>query len=192
MWGDGGAYAVWVGYLKRWGADLRTADEPLPALQQQDFAPETWVRLTNHIVDAVNGRLRAWTEAFVADVSSARSEFAYGRGLVSARTGLTSVLRLVDNPALPADLREQLRGQVERQVTSMQQSLEKEVAELERQGWSRAEAETRRRSVRDNPLTADLTAPPAPAQPAAVLPPDAPDPWAQDLTGRPRRRLVID
>jgi hypothetical protein len=192
VWGDGGDYAAWTSYLQRWQADLRTADEPLPALRSEDFAPQTWVRLTNHIIDAINGRLRAWTDAFMADVGAARSEFAFSRALVGARTGLASVLRLADHASLPEDLRGQLRGQVERQIRSMQQTLEQDTAGLEREGWSRADAEVRRRSVRESPLTAVLTAPTPPPAPDSGPAENTPDPWAFDPSQRPRRRLVID
>lgn len=192
MWGDGGAYAAWTSYLQRWQADLRTGDEPLPPLGRDDFAPQTWVRLTNHIIDAINARLRACTEALAADAVSARSEFAFGRALVGARTGLASVLRLAGHPSLPEDLRTQLRGMAEQQVRSLQQSLDEESAGLEREGWTRANAEIRRRTIRETPLTAVLTAAPVPQQPVGGPADGAPDPWAFDPTARPRRRLVID
>ena len=192
MWGDGGAYAVWTSYLHRWGADLRTPDEPLPPLRQEDLAPATWVRLTNHIVDAINGRLRAWTDAFAADMGAARSAFAYGQSLIHARTGLASVLRLAGHPSLPEDLRAQLRGMVEGQIRSLQQSLDDEAADLERRGVPRADAEVQRRMLRETPLTAVLSQPPAPEPPAPGQPGTQPDPWAFDPAQRPRRRLVID
>jgi hypothetical protein len=192
VWGDGGAYAAWTSYLERWQADLRTADEPLPPLGRDDFAPQTWVRLTNHIIDAINGRLRAWTDAFTADVAASRSEFAFGRAMVGARTGLASVLRLADHTSLQEDVRIQLRGMVEQQIKSLQQSLQEDTAGLERDGWSRADAEARRRTVRDSPLTAVLTTPATPTAPAATPAEGAPDPWGFDPSQRPRRRLVID
>ena len=195
MWGDGGAYAAWTSYLQRWQADLRTGDEPLPPLAREDFAPETWVRLTNHIIDAINARLRACTDALVADAASTRSEFAFGRALVGARTGLASILRLAGHPSLPDDLRTQLRGMTEQQISSLQKSLDDDAAGLEREGWTRATAEIRRRTIREAPLTAVLTAAaaaPVTPQPTGAPADGAPDPWAFDPTARPRRRLVID
>jgi hypothetical protein len=188
VWGDGGAYAAWTTYLQAWGTDLRTTDERLPVLGRDDFAPETWVRLTNRIIDAINARLRAWTTAVSAEISTAGSEHAVGRALVSSRVGLASILRLADHPSLPDDLRGQLRKQVEEQIASIQQSLIDDAAGLQSQGWTRSAAEARQRTVRENPLLAVLNSPAASSATGAP----AADPWAFDRTQRPRRHLVID
>jgi hypothetical protein len=193
VWGDGGAYAAWAAYLERWQKDLGTADDALPPLAQADFATDTWIRLTNRLIDAINGRLRLWSDALTADLGRATSEFAAGRSLGQARIGLQTLLRLVDHPGLPADLREQLRGLVERQITSLQRSLTDSLERQAASGGPREAIEARRRTLRDNPLTAVLTAPAsaAPAPGAPVVAPTA-DPWAYDPSQPPRRTLAID
>ena len=191
MWGDGGAYATWTTYVARWGADLGVSDEHLPTLGQEDFAPQTWVRLTNHIIDAINARLRLCTTALTTDMASARSEFAVGQALVRARTGLASVLRLASHPSLPEDLRGRLRGMVEQQIVSVQQSLQQDGDGLERSGWRRADADARRSTIKNNPLTGVLTSAMAAPQ-AAPGAADAPPAWAPDPGRRPQRQLFVD
>jgi hypothetical protein len=193
MWGDGGAYAAWATYLERWSKDLGTPDDGLPTLAQADFAPETWVRLTNRIIDALNARMRLWSTALTTDLGQAATEFAAGRALGQARTGLASLMRLAGHPGLPADLREQLRAVVEQQVTSVQRSLEDSLQRQAAAGGPRAAIEARRRTFRDNPLTAVLGGPPAAAPGTPSVPPaPAADPWAYDPTAPPRRTLAID
>jgi hypothetical protein len=192
VWGDGGAYAAWTAFLQRWGADLRVGDEPLPSLAREDFQPDTWVRLTNHLVDAVNGRFRLWGTALTADIGRAESEFAAGRALANARVGLLSVLRLVQHPSLPPDLREQLTGMAGQQISSLQDSLERQMDRMAAGAGGRAAVEARRRTLRENPLTAVLSPPTpvGPAPPTAAAP--AADPWAFDPTARSRRTLAVD
>jgi len=191
VWGDGGAYATWTAYLARWGADLGVADEPLPPLAQEDFAPQTWVRLTNHVLDAINARIRLCLDALTNDMASARSEFAFGQALIRARTGFASILRLAGSPSLPEDLRGRLREMVEQQIVSVQQSLQRDGEDLERSGMRRADADARRTTIRSNPLTGVLTS--AMAVPQAVPgAADAPPAWAPDPGRRPQRQLFVD
>lgn len=189
MWGDGGTYGAWSSYLRTWSKALGTPDgSRLPAVAPADFTPETWVRLTDQIVDALNARLRLWSDAVSTDVSAATSEIAAGRALVHGRVGIGAVLGLADHPSLPADLRAQLRALVEQQIRSMQRSLEDQLDRLGRQGATRDQVEQRRRTFRDNALTAVLSAgPAASAVPAGV------DAWAAaDVTAPRRRRLAVD
>lgn len=194
MWGDGGSYAAWTSYLERWGSRLQAIEEPLPALGQDYFDPDTWVRLEDHLIDAFNSRLRLWSTALTSALGEATDEFAVGRALVNARIGLLSVLGLADHPGLPGSLREQLRGLVERQIRFVQQSLEREVDRLSAEGWPRAQAEARRRTLRENPLTAVLSGggQPATAARPAPFPTGATDPWAFDLTRPSRRHIALD
>jgi hypothetical protein len=189
VWGDGGAYGAWAAYLDQWSSNLAPSDGAgLPVVAREDFAPQTWVRLTDRILDAINGRLRLWSTAVGTDLSVADSEFAAGRALVNGRVGITAVLALAEHPSLPSDLREQLRRLVEQQIRSVQQSLEEQIDRLDQQGVPRMQVEQRRRTLRDNPLTAALAAP------AYTGPPAPPaDPWAAvDITQPRARRLAID
>lgn len=187
MWGDGGAYGAWAAYLEQFSSEATPPDgSRLPALAEEDFAPETWVRLTHRIVDAVNARLRIWATAVSTDLSRSSDEFAAGRALAHGRVGVAAVLALAEHPSLPADLREQLRGLVDTQIRSVQQSLEEQLDRIGRHGGDRLQVEQRRRTLRDNPLTAALTGAPTVPVPGA-------DPWASTDPTRPRtRRLAID
>lgn len=134
-----------------------------------------------------------WSAALTTDLGQAPTEFSAGRALGQARTGLVSLLRLADHRGLPADLREQLRGLVEQQINSVQRSLEESLERQAGSGGPRQAIEARRQTLRDNPLTAVLTSPPAAAPGAAAVPPaPAVDPWAYDPTSPPRRTLAID
>jgi hypothetical protein len=192
VWGDGGAYGAWVAHLERWGRDLGVGNAELPALRQDDLAPETWARLTNRIVDAMSGRLNLWATAFSSDLSRADSEFSAGRALTQARVGLTSVLALAGHPSLPEDLRRKLRETIEQKINSLQHQLAQELDRATQQGWDRSSIEARRRTLRENSLTAVLTSPAPPPSPGVPVAPAAPDPWASVAPDRPRRRLVVD
>ena len=189
MWGDGGAYGAWAAHLDRWSSNLTPSDAGvLPVIAREDFAPQTWVRLTDRILDAINARLRLWSTAVGTDLSAADSEFAAGRALVNGRVGIAAVLALAEHPSLPDDLREQLRGLVEQQIHAVQRSLEEQLDRLDRQGVSRIQIEQRRRTLRDNPLTAALSAPTTAGPPVPAV-----DPWAGiDITQPRTRRLAID
>ena len=188
MWGDGGAYGAWAAHLERWQAGLAAVEGELPTLAQEDFAPQTWVRLTNRIIDALNARMKLWSAALTTDLGQSRTEFSAGRALDQARIGLVSLLRLADHPGLPRDLREQLRGLIEQQINSVQRSLEESLERQARSGGHREAVEARRRTLRDNALTSVLSAPPTAT---ASVPPSI-DPWAYDPTAPPRRTLAVD
>lgn len=188
MWGDGGAYAAWARYLDAWRSGLGEPNAALPVIDDKDLSPETWVRLTNRIVDALDARLGLWSSALTADLAKSTSEFGAGRALSQGRIGLTSMFRLCEHPGLPTDLRRQLRELIEQQVRSIQSTLEESLRRQEAAGAPRTAIEARRRTIRDNPLTTVLgnVGPPTPdgRRPA--------DPWTFDPGGPSRRRLIVD
>ena len=182
--GDGGAYQTWVTFLHAWAAGEPVDPAALPALRQEDFDADTWVRLTTHVVTAFGARLARWSEGLVRALNEARDEFGFGRELAQARTGLRSVRALAAHPGLPESLRSKLGELVDEQIPRLQAQLEQNLEDEARRGADARFVERRRRTLRDNALTAVLKSPEAaPAPPA--------DPWASYAPGAPTRRRVL-
>jgi hypothetical protein len=178
LWGDGGAYQAWVGFLRRWAA-LEPADPAkLPALVQEQYDADTWVRLTEHLTTALDTRLGTWAESLVRALDQARDEFSYGRELAQARTGLHTVRALAAHPGLPESLRTRLTELVDRQIPQVQVQLEQNLDHEARRGADPRTVERRRRTLRDNALTGALTVR------------TTQDGWAYDPAAPSRRRIV--
>ena len=109
---------------------------------------------------------------------------AYEQELAQARTGLRSVRALAAHPGLPESLRSKLGELVDEQIPRLQAQLEQNLEDEARRGADARFVERRRRTLRDNALTAVLKSPEAaPAPPA--------DPWASYAPGAPTRRRVL-
>ncbi|OIJ65162.1 hypothetical protein [Streptomyces mangrovisoli] len=181
LWADGGPYQAWVDHLRRWAALEPVDPAALPPLTQEQFDADTWARLTAHLTGALTARLVAWADAMVRALAQAHDEFSYGRELAQARTGLHTVRALAAHPGLPASLRERLTALVDEQIPQVQAQLERGLEEEARRGTDPRRVEARRRTLRDNALTATLGAPPPPAPG---------QPWAYDPAAPPRRRIL--
>lgn len=202
-WGHGGPYETWVEFLRRWAAEEPVAPGALPPLADDRFPAETWERLAEHLSRALDTRLTTWADRLVAALLAASDEFSAGRALAQARNGLRAVRAVAAHPGLPETTRTRLTDMVDGQIRDLQDQLERslDLAAAEN-GSDPRWVEQRRRTFRDNPLTAALPAgPPAPgkaaargkADPNAVPIPDPdPDPWAVDPAARPRRRVITD
>lgn len=178
MWGDGGPYARWAGFLEQWSAGAPVDPAGLPPLAQADLPPDGWERLGNRISEAISVRLQQWARALTAGLGVARDEFSVARTLVQARGGLHAVRGLATHPALPADLRDRLAEIVDTAIASAQQQLERQVDGMRRDRTPQSAVDARLRTIRDNPLTAVTAAPRPPG----------PDAW---LGGSAVRRRVI-
>ncbi|MEI5103891.1 hypothetical protein RB200_42230 [Streptomyces sp. PmtG] len=198
-WGHGGPYHAWVDFLRRWAAEEDVRADVLPALADDRFAGETWERLARHLTTALDLRLRAWGGRLTRALHTAADEFSYGRELAQARVGLRAIRAVAGHPGLPDGLRHGAAELVDRHIVALQEQLERGVDEAERSGGIDARhAERRRRTLRDNPLTAATgpkagAGPEAGPGPAPDQRPRAPaDPWgARDPTGPPPRRRVV-
>jgi hypothetical protein len=172
MWADGGPYERWSTALRRWGAGEQSDLAGLPPLAGEDFSEDQWLRLANHLADALSKRLDLWSAALARAIGEATDEFGVARALTQARAGLRPIRAAAAHPGLPADLATKFLELVDTQVRSMQQSLEKVPDEMRRSGTDAALAELRRRTIRESPLTAQ-----------------APQPWLGPA--EPLRRRVI-
>jgi hypothetical protein len=184
LWGDGGVYQTWVGFLRAWAAFEPVDPAALPPLEQEHFEADTWVRLTGHILTAFTARLARWSEDLVRALNEARDEFGFGRELAHARTGLRSVRALAAHPGLPETLRTELGRLIDERIPALQAQLEQNLERDARGGLDARFVEQRRRTLRDNALTAVLT----PTDPPSAPPPD---PWASYDPGAPPRRRII-
>ncbi|WP_329570760.1 hypothetical protein [Streptomyces sp. NBC_01361] len=186
FWGHGGPYETWVDFLRRWSAEEPADPAAVPALTRQDYETETWERLVEHFAAALDKRLQAWADRLVRAMAAADDEFTAGRELAQARAGLHTVRALAGHPGLPADLREQFTGLVDREIGELQAQLEQHLDRMAQNGADPRWTEQRRRTLRDNGLTA------VSAQAAAPDTESAQDPWAGSPPDRPRRRIVLD
>jgi hypothetical protein len=180
----GGSYQAWADYLEGWAAG-RTDGRPPPALAGEDLPADIWQRLLVRIRDAVNLRLQNWADAMVAAVSAAPDEFSAGRALAQARAGLREIRALVAHPSLPDDFSTRLLKSVDDEARSLQSAIETELDRAVAGGEDPRWVEARRRTVRDNRLTAVLD------EEARSPARDAPPAWSYDPAGG-RRRVIGD
>lgn len=193
LWGHGGAYQEWVEFLRRWAAFEPVDPGALPPVHEGAYDGDTMARLTRHLTQALGTRLQAWADTLVRAMEAATDEFSAGRELAQARIGLQSIRLLARHPGLPERLREQLTELVDRQVPDLQAQLERSLEEVARADGADAYwVEQRRRTLRDNALTAVLGQDPAAAPAPSPARPPA-DAWAAyDPAAAPRRRVVTD
>ncbi|MFC9278871.1 hypothetical protein [Streptomyces collinus] len=178
LWGDGGPYQAWVGFLGRWAAHESADPAGLPPLAEEQYDSDTWARLTQHLTGALNTRLVTWAEHLVRALGEARDEFSFGRELAQARTGLHTIRALAAHPGLPESLRTRLTELVDNEITQVQAQLERNLDAEARRGTDPRLVERRRRTLRDNALTATFTVSPGP------------DAWSYDPAAPPRRRIL--
>lgn len=186
MWSTGGAYNDWAAFLDRWAAGETMDSTQLPVLEPADFAGDTWERLVRRLTDALSRRLQSWADGLSRAMAESTDEFSVGRALGQARSGLRSVRALAQHPGLPQDLRDRLVDLVDRQVRSAQQSLEEQVDRMRSSGVAAPHVEARRRTIRDNPLTAATAEQPATSAAAAT------GDWFVDPFATGRRRVILD
>ncbi|MCX4479056.1 hypothetical protein OOK44_21825 [Streptomyces cellulosae] len=184
-WGHGGPYETWVDCLRRWAAEENPRLDILPRLAQEDFPAETWERFALHLGEALDTRLKAWADRLTEALLAAPDEFSAGRELAQARAGLLTVRAVAGHLGLPESLRSKFRELVDSQIKDLQQQLERRLDDLAAANGSDPRwVEQRRRTLRDNALTATLM----PSVPGA-----ADDPWARThAADRPRRRVITD
>ena len=185
MWGGGGHYNAWAGFLERWGRGEQLDPATLPSLRREDFQGDSWERLTNRISEALSQRLNGWQEAVTKGMTGATDEFGVARVLGHARWGLRPIRALAAHPGLPSELAEQLLAAVDRQVRSAQESLEDQIERSRRAGLDRRAAEALLRIVRDNDLTVVTTEDPADTGQRGVAA------WAIDPAAQSRRRVIL-
>ncbi|GAA4951732.1 hypothetical protein [Actinoplanes utahensis] len=183
MWVTGGAFQTWAGFLDRWAAGEAADPATLPALDPGHFAGDSWARLTQRITAALDRRLTTWSATLSRELSAARDEFTAAHALHQARRQLAPIRALAAAPALPEELRTRLPALIDSRIHSVQDQLEQHVDRMRRAGMPHRAVEARRRTIRDNPLTAALTSPPAPGPGAG---------WAIDPAAAPRRRVTLD
>ncbi|MGK4585519.1 hypothetical protein [Kitasatospora sp. HPMI-4] len=176
----GGPYQAWADFLERWAGGEPVDGAGLPPLAPGDFPADTLDRLRARLESAFNQRLQGWADALTAAMNAAGDEFAVGRAVAQARGGLHRVRALAAHPALPEELRAQLAGLLDDTVRRIQRDLESDLERLTTLGADPRVVEARRRTLRDNPLTAVIAQPP-PADPSG---------WSYDPTAAPRRRII--
>ncbi|KIF77196.1 hypothetical protein QR77_31700 [Streptomyces sp. 150FB] len=184
LWAGGGSYQAWADYLEGW-ATGRTDGPPPPALDPEDLPADTWQRLLVRIGEAVSLRLQNWADAMITAVSTAPDEFSAGRALAQSRVGLREVRALASHPSLPEDFSKRLLKAVDQRTQNLQSAIETELDGAVAKGQDPRWVEARRRTVRDNRLTAvlddDARAPAA----------EAPHVWSYDPAAG-RRRVIGD
>src|SRR4051812_44747015 len=192
MWISGGAYDAWVTFLDRWSAGETIPMDALPALRPQDYPADGWVRISDRLLAAISARLQRWADSLTRAIGAARDEFAAGAALAQARDGVYAVRALAAHPGLPPELREKVQELVEHQVRTAQESLERQVDQLRRQGVPAQQVEARLRTLRDNRLSAAAGTAAAGTASGGTAGGRPSAGWAVDLTAPPRRRVIVD
>ncbi|MER7585246.1 hypothetical protein [Kitasatospora sp. NPDC097691] len=180
LWSSGGTYRAWADFLERWARGGPEADAALPPLVLADFPADTRERIRVRITEALTRRLQGWSDALTAALNAAPDEFGAGRALAQARTGLRAVRALAEHPGLDEEFRAKLTDVLDAQIRRSQADLEHELGRLAALDADPAWLEERRRTLRDNPLTAVI----------AETAPAARDGWSYDPAAAPRRRIV--
>lgn len=161
-WGGESTYQIWARTLEEWAVGRRTDPLQLPPLSADDLPADTWQRLLARIASAVDRRLQSGLDLMVREVNDAADEFSVGRALTRGRDVLRSVRSVITHASLPADFRGRMAILMDEHTQRLQEDLERGVQSLLADGADPQAVETRRRTLRDNPLTAVLSEPSAP------------------------------
>ena len=182
LWGGGGQYQAWADFLERWAAGEPADPTTLPPIAVSDFAGDGLARLSNRFTGALSRRLGSWAESLSRACAAETDEFAVARALAQARAGLLPIRALATHPGLPADFGARAKDMVDRTIRSAQDSLERQVESMLRAGYPANAVDARRRTVRDNSLTATIRA-------CGDKPVDG---WYVDPDAPRRRRVITD
>lgn len=147
-------YETWVLTLRAWAADPRTPLDHLPALAADQFTPDTYGRLIDHLVHAINAATDRWESALQHVTTTARTDHDLAAGLVDLRNTLARRVQLVSHPALPAEIRDALMKENRSTIERFQREFEEALANQARAGHVlRAELDRMLATVRNNPFT---------------------------------------
>ena len=120
-------YETWVLTLRAWSQDPTLSLEQLPALADDTFTPDTYGRLMNHVLAAVQAVSNRWHEGLVRTMRDAVTPFDLARELVGLRATLSRRVQLATHPALPEGVRQVLTESLRRDVERYQADLESAV-----------------------------------------------------------------
>ena len=183
-------YQEWAEYLERWSEGGQVDSAALGPLDEDAYAGDTWKRLTERFTGALSRRLELWEVSLNRALGAAADEVEFGRALQQSRAGLRAIRALAADERLPEHLRTGLTGTVDGAVNGTQEQLEESADRLRGTGDGNRRAEARRRTVRENPLTAviDGSVVEKAAAANAAEPPTASA--ATDPFDTPRRRIL--
>lgn len=147
-------YEVWVLTLRRWSDDPRTPLHHLPSLADDTFTPDTYQRLVEHLLKALQKVNSRWMDSLGAAFTRAAGPHDLARELQALRVTLGRRLELSTHPSLPAGIRDTLLRDLRRDVDRYQQEIEDGVRRQTESGRIHtAAAEKLLRVVRENPLS---------------------------------------
>lgn len=150
-------YELWVRGLRAWGDDPSHDLSGLPSLTAQSFSPATYQRLIRHLHLAISQMMQTWSADLQRAVSDASDEYAMARELVRVRGPLARRVQLAKHPGLPTEISQALDEQTRKDITTMQQELERTVMKSSNGSTSSRTSNDRLLAViRQNKLTAVL------------------------------------
>jgi hypothetical protein len=146
-------YAAWADWLAAFGRGQDLPTTHLLALGDS-MGPDMYSRVLYRLNEAFVARQELWVEAFVRDSAMLdRTPLALATNMIQARARLRPLVDLTRNELLPEPVREVFAEALTDVVDSMQENLANSVRQ------SAHGADTLLTVVRDNDLTAALTAP---------------------------------
>jgi hypothetical protein len=190
IWAGGGEYHSWAGFLESWARSGAAADPSrLPRLERERFPGDTWERLARRMAEALEERLQRWADGLTGAMTHAADEFSVGRALAQARSELAAIRDLAGHEGLDTGVREALSRAVDKQIGRLQKDMEQDLSRLRREGTiDERRYNARLRTLRDNPLTAVISAGPA----SGPGPAPARRAWDPGPGTVPGRRLFTD
>lgn len=147
-------YETWVLTLRAWSSDPRTPLDHLPALASDMFTPDTYGRLIDHLVRAIQAATERWEGALHQLTATARTDQELAMGLVDLRNTLARRVQLVSHPALPPEIRDALTKENRAAIERFQHEFEEALMNQARAGHAlQAGLQQTLATVRANPFT---------------------------------------
>jgi len=176
-------YSEWVPLLERFaGGD--DAVLPLLGVGSVDLGPGVAERLTQRVFQTFNARVQEAQRKLQRDLgASFGSTASLSAALVSVRRTLQVLARFAALPALPVQVQDHLRGELERIARALGQDLE---SSARRQGLA---AESLLLVIRQNPLTLPERTPEL--QAASVSAMAGTGALPDSTPGATRRRIIL-
>jgi hypothetical protein len=151
------AYETWVLTLRAWAEDPLIAIDHLPPLDDATFTPDTYARLFEHLLAALEKVSNRWHDGLERAWKVSHDRFALAQELVALRASLARRVQLASHPSLPEGARTVLRTRTWEDVHRYQREIEEAVVALGTDGTvGRDEVEEMLAVVRENPFTAVL------------------------------------
>ena len=187
---ENGPYPIWVARLSMWSKDPSTSLVGLPHLDETTFDQDTYMRLMQHLNEAVRVFMDQWNRELGNAFQRASSDHEIANELIRLRHLLEPRLRLARHESWPDTIRRALMSGLEEDLRSIQGQIEQALMTTTDRGRSNVGRGQQLVEVARQNSLLGLLKPPTQITEVSYAPPP-PTHVRQEQPPRPTRRILF-